>query len=734
MRQRSFAPVLAGAISLGVAAPTVVGAQGALASRRDGAPLATYGDSLEALRALDGVVRSNQTDASVWHQRGVLAWRLSRAEQRTGFMKREANDSLLALADSSLRLATHYGANTPGYLVDLGRFKLTSNSASDRSHATKLFEKALKEARKRGDNAVIARASDELGMTWWRKYEDRADRNIYSYVMQNNVHDDRTFLHDPRSIAYFVDNLAVRAAAQDWSGQLEYLKAWDYFADALRADPANQGALRHTYMALADRKRWDELQHFARARLATDSLDAWAWLASGLAAHRLGDDAASARAFDAGLRILPPHERDRFDRLTRIFSPKDSASMTQLPDSEKVNVRKLYWIMADPLWMTSVNEHRLEFLSRVVYAELRFSVEEFGLHGADTDRGQIYVRYGPPPAIISFPADPLNRGEHRIRVLWWYSADEAFMFRQLPTYSVATLDADDMREFRRIRDTIPVVWRNAGDDRPIDSIDVQVVRFRAPADSTDIFVAARVPVARMTHGLDLARGALRLDFQAYNWRADTVFRKTRHEIVDLTRPDPDQLQTWHARMHAGTFLYRVEALQPDAMRGARGANRMEVVHDPGFAMSDLLVAGAVAPRPGDTGGRWSDFEITPNLGRVRRGSPFSLLWETYDLQPRSGNNEYNVAITLEREHRGGIGGFFAKIVGGVAGAVGLSHGGSDVVSLDFPRRVPARPVMVDYVTLDLGDAPAGRYKLTVTITDNATHRKVTRESAVTVVE
>jgi hypothetical protein len=38
------------------------------------------------------------------------------------------------------------------------------------------------------------------------------------------------------------------------------------------------------------------------------------------------------------------------------------------------------------------------------------------------------------------------------------------------------------------------------------------------------------------------------------------------------------------------------------------------------------------------------------------------------------------------------------------------------------------------VTLDLGNAPAGRYKLRVAITDNATHRKVTRESAVTVVE
>ena len=68
--------------------------------------------------------------------RGMLAWRLSNAEKRSGYMKREANDSLLALADSSLRLATRYGADTPGYFVDLGRFYLTSNSASVRGRAT----------------------------------------------------------------------------------------------------------------------------------------------------------------------------------------------------------------------------------------------------------------------------------------------------------------------------------------------------------------------------------------------------------------------------------------------------------------------------------------------------------------------------------------------------------------------------------------------------------------------
>ena len=696
--------------------------------------LTTRGDSLSALRALDDLVRAKRTDAEGWHRRGMLAWRLSNAEKRSGYMKREANDSLLALADSSLRLATRYGADTPGYFVDLGRFYLTSNSASVRSRASDLFKKAYALAKKQHDDIELARAADELGMTWWRRYEDRANRHIYSVIIQNLKN--RNFLHDPRSIAYFVDNQTIRAAAQDWSGQREYLNAWDYFAEALRADPSNPGARKHTYMALVDRQRWVELEHVSRVRLDHDSTDAWAWLANGLANHRLGDDPASAIAFRNGGRFLSDEERARYDRLSRIFTTKDSANLARLPESEQENVHRMYWLMADPLWATRDNEHRLEFLSRVTYAELRFSVDEFGLHGVDTDQGDVYIRYGPPPAVISFPPDPLKQGEHRIRVLWWYSEDEAFLFNQLPTYGVVTLEPDDKREFGRLRDTVPVVWANAGETRRTDSVDVQLVRFRAPADSGDVFVAADVPVSDLVRGIDLARGALRVDFEAFNWRAERVFRQSTEETLDFSRPEGKEVRSWSTRVPAGTFLYRVEALQPDAMRGARGASRIEIPVHTGFEVSDLLVAQTVAPKPGVVPARWSDFDIAPNLGRVRRGNPFALLWETYGLTPKDGTDRYAVAITFTRlqPSSGGLAGLAAKIIGGVASAVGLSKHGDNEVSLSFPRQAPARAVAVDYVTVDLGDAAPGTYALQLSITDEVTQQVSTRTGRITVIE
>lgn len=726
MRRLLLPSLLAGALT---AAPRVACAQAPVGSV-PAASLATRSDSLRELQSLDAVIQRADAGADTWHYRGMLAWGLSGAEGRTGFMERTANDSLLEVAEKSLKEAVREG--NAAYLVDLGRFYLTSNSAKVRSRAKGLFEKALDAARKNGDSVAMARAQDELGMTWWRRYVDRANRHIYSYVIDNVK--DRRFTRDPRSIAYFIDNQTIRAAAQDWSGQREYLRAWDHFAEALAADPANAGALRHTYMALADRQRWVELEHVARMRIDADSDDAWAWLATGLAEHRLGNDAAADTAFRHGLAALAPAERARYERLARIFTPRDSAGAAHLPEKERQNLRKMYWLMADPLWSTDDNEHRLEFLSRVVFAELRFSVEEFDIHGADTDRGEVYVRYGPPPAVISFPPDPQRRGESRIQVLWWYSADESFLFRELPTYGVATLAPPDLRELRRLRDTVPVVWRNAGQDDYVDSIHVQLVRFRAPADSGDVYVAARIPVGQLIDGIDLARGALDLDFRAYSWRAEPVFRNSTRQMLDFRKTSSGEVRSWSTRVPPGTFLYRVEALQPDAMRGARGASRIEVNPYRGFSMSDLLVAAKVTQRPGSASGRWFDYDIDPNLGVVRSGQPFSLLWETYGLTPRDGNDEYDVHIKLTRVRRGGIGALAAKIVGGVAGLVGISHGGNDEVTLSFPRRIPATSIALDHVTLDLGDASPGRYDLEVTVTDRATGNEVVETSSITVVE
>ncbi|MCP6756459.1 GWxTD domain-containing protein, partial [Klebsiella pneumoniae] len=74
----------------------------------------------------------------------------------------------------------------------------------------------------------------------------------------------------------------------------------------------------------------------------------------------------------------------------------DSTAFATLGANNRRGVESMYWLLADPLTLTTENEFRIEFLSRVTYAEMRWTDETLNLKGADTDRGDVYVRYGPP--------------------------------------------------------------------------------------------------------------------------------------------------------------------------------------------------------------------------------------------------------------------------------------------------------------------------------------------------
>ena len=70
----------------------------------------------------------------------------------------------------------------------------------------------------------------------------------------------------------------------------------------------------------------------------------------------------------------------------------------------------------------------------------------------------------------------------------------------------------------------------------------------------------------------------------------------------------------------------------------------------------------------------------------------------------------------------------------MADAIGVSGVGRDRVSLSFTRERPASPTALDYVTMELGEAAGGRYRLTVQITDLAANRPVSSERELRVVE
>jgi hypothetical protein len=351
-----------------------------------------------------------------------------------------------------------------------------------------------------------------------------------------------------------------------------------------------------------------------------------------------------------------------------------------------------------------------------------------GVRGADSDRGDVHIRYGPPDFVLAWGPD--DNAPVLTSILWAYEkSDLAFIFDAPITYATARIPQPDRGYVEALREGTPVRWDNTT-RVTIDTLPVRMTRFRASAtsaDSVDVVIAALPPVQAIAEA-SAVREAVRTDLWILGDGMGTVFR-------DSTPVSSAGLRTWQQRVAAGQYLYRIEASAAESERAARASAPVVATADAGtgfalsgFGVSDILLATRARERRGATPRRWSDLDITPQVGAMRPGAALALVWETYGLGSAEGRAEYTVTITARRE-RGTVGRVTARILGGVSGRAGITAGRDQVV-IQFDRVASAAPVVVDYFDLSLAESPEGRYAITLKITDKSTGRVSERSTVV----
>ena len=93
-----------------------------------------------------------------------------------------------------------------------------------------------------------------------------------------------------------------------------------------------------------------------------------------------------------------------------------------------------------------------------------------------------------------------------------------------------------------------------------------------------------------------------------------------------------------------------------------------------------------------------------------------------------GSHSYRVELGLKPLGGTALSRLVARIVAGTTpSAEAQARGKEQQLSLSFTRQVPAGPVALDYLALNLGDTPPGRYRVTVRVTDLATGRSAVSE-------
>lgn len=692
-------------------------------------------ESLKVFAAIDKALDARPNDGTLWYRRAMIAWAISGSPQERNAYHLAETTKYRNYADNAFQEATRLAPDSITYLISTGRYYLSSYYTVTRANSYNYFNTALEVARKTGDRAKIAEVAIDVGRIAWREFDVFADRA----------------------------GIAGAGSPDSW-GEMAFLRAQAYFREAYEAAPNDLRMYQHYSMLLGAGERWAELEALARDRLDRLPNDGWGWMVVGLALQRMHKTDHAKAVFDTALSRLPAAERARLDRFERVLRQRDAARLSHADSATRAQTEAAAWELAKPLWMQKDLDPRVEFLARVTYAELRWAVPERGARGADTDKGNVYVRYGPPnQRIASGAADALRGmgasvsgadvialnatiaankasadgatlqqtlgGAAAVPTSTWSTAAGRFGFSGLFGNQCFRDSATALAQI----EAKPSSFDNITDFR-IDSLPIQVARFRSGVDSVDVFIAAEAPLARM-RSAGATNTAFRGDFWLYGLNDPSAVR----DSVALVASGA---MRWTPRVPAGRYYYRIEAGSDGIRIASRAASNVVIGTDSitgfamrGFGISDLLLATRATPRA--VARRWSDIDVAPVLAGLTPAGELSLVWETYELGRNGNSARYRVSISLQREVSGPtpVGRVAAQIVNGIAGAIGVSRREARTgVTFEFERELPYSPTLVDNVTLSLGGTPTGSYRLTLSVTDRTTGRITSRTTRIVIRE
>lgn len=595
-----------------------------------------------------------------------------------------------------------------------------------RIEADRAFRQAYDGALRIRDTATVIEAARELGEVRRRRWLTGRDRRLYT----SNI------VFDPRAAAvrmhYTREFLEQHSRPITDAGAIDRAEAEQWFRRAHTVRPTDAATTLPLLDLLADDRRYDEMAVLAHTAISAADSSARLRMAAGFAAVRLGRFREADDHFARATALFDADTRAELQDIGRLLRVGDSTRVAGLGAAAERGTVAAFWEAADPLLDTPVNEARLEFLARMAYADLRFRDGVQAPPGWRTDRGSVLVRYGIPPVIATF--SPMSDADARdaigrVITVWFYPEREVdFVFTGPPAFNVANFAGNyrDVAEARR--EAAPFLLDDVEAARGVDSLLTQVTRFRGRrAQELELVVATALPIPTLYRDVAIDRSDLQVSVRVGAPGSLTLAARDTLAIAlpagaPTTRFWAIPLATDSATRTA--LRVRLEARDPSlALASARA--QPEIAPLPvtaALTMSDAMLVDRPVTTRSDVTQRWAARGLRPRgSDRLAPGDTVGVYWELYQLAAdRDGRTRYDVElrVTLLEIDRGRDP--LRRTLGGLADLVGLSAEGDQQLALRFRRDEPfptGADRVTDLVTIGLGSAPAGTYRLDVLITD-----------------
>lgn len=486
------------------------------------------------------------------------------------------------------------------------------------------------------------------------------------------------YWYDPEDRAQPAESPRVRAARAQLIAHLETA------ADRLPGDDWVAGQ-RVRY--LVEDGRPDAADAAARACAGTRW---WCYALRGYARHAAGRAPEAEAAFDSALIAMPRHDRCQWRDLSVLLDGAAADRYHRLDCADRDTLEQRIWWLARPLQMRAGDDHRAEYLARLVMARMLEHARTTEALAWGDDARELLVRYGWPTWWTVDFAAPL--GSSAGPAIIGHEPAPSFVFvpraRALEAPLASAADDWVLRPSEPARSRYAPAYATA-----FGPLEEQLALFRR-GDSMLVVGAARVRDDSIpaTDTLDVA-------LVVSDGRPD-------HAVV-VRSADPRRAFVLRAATRWGPALVSLEMLAPRARRAARVRRAVAPSTAGGvLALSDILLL-----EPDPTGARLPstlDEATDRALGSVRltAGRSVGLYWELYGASADTQHVTYSLAAVRTTEP------WYRR----AAEALGVARA-RPPARLEW-EEVPAGTagLAARAVRLDLADLRPGRYRLELRVT------------------
>ncbi len=550
--------------------------------------------------------------------------------------------------------------------------------------------------------------------------------------VSRNVNNQNPFdLQRWETMGHNVINLSPRA-------DKAYPRAIEYLEKVLLRDPKHEGAyinLASLYVTAPDMHALQLLAGRMRQSLPENHN---AWLFSGYALHQQGSEKVATDYYEEAFKVMPESLLVVFQDVNQLMNKeglKDFVAADLSPEQ--------YWEFRDPRHLTPENERMVEHYSRIVYSDLIFGEPKLNLAGRDSERGNIYIRYGQPRSEYFLNNEIANCGNASYRNFHIFEySQQKFVFGNLfpnlnqyvfysPCSQVMAAAVGMEVDFEIIaRENIremPEAYYYEMAGKRVD-FPYQTSLFKGKDGNVDLYVPYGIPVQfdamTMSKKLGLHAGAFLLS------ESDGLIGEDHTRAQDIRAKDLTLFQaaalwidTHNIEAAPGTYDLSIEFETESG--GGMGFYRNSI-DIPGFdgsnlQLSDLLLAYIVEEAGPDeteppTGMLMRDgLMIRPApWGVFNREQPMYLFFEMYNLQKDAeGRARYEVeAVMVEQRDAKGLEKILDRAFRGRA---------REGVSVRF-QNTTTNSDESQYLIMDAVDQPPGTYVIVMRVHDSIANR------------